>query len=251
MAEYSRGQFKQNIDSDLMDVVHGDMRFLSACLPDEYKKEYFAVITLLLKSVERLLTHKDCINMLQSVYQTLKFGGLFFVELEHPSDLFSGKYMHLNFKKMKFDEIMRQAHDNHYKYMKIEATDLFSIYRVMKLRPQGFEVTFYPLGKGAKSEQYYFRWGSIRDKFDLETQIMHRTIQFRKTYGYHDDPEESTPLVEFSEVVPYKLYTAPEFKALAASCGFSFVGSDWFGWFNEATGIHYCPTLLLILRRDA
>ena len=167
-------------------VVDGDMREIDL-EPMTKPEGGFDCATMLLGTAAHLLTQEDAVRCLSAVRRSLKKGGIFVVELEHPWDLFSG-------------DLSRGESD---------AWDRVDAERGLKV---------------------FVEWGREGDNFDIETQVYERTVTLTlMTHDPKDDDESGAPSVKgeviktVEEVVACKIFTAPEFVALAAAAGLTSV----------------------------
>lgn len=167
-------------------VVDGDMREIDL-EPMTKPEGGFDCATMLLGTAAHLLTQEDAVRCLSAVRRNLKKGGIFVVELEHPWDLFSG-------------DLSRGESD---------AWDRVDAERGLKV---------------------FVEWGREGDNFDIETQVYERTVTLTlMTHDPKDDDESGAPSVKgeviktVEEVVACKIFTAPEFVALAAAAGLTSV----------------------------
>lgn len=196
-------------------VVDGDMREIN--LEPMMKPEGgFDCATMLLGTAAHLLTHEDAARCLRAVRRNLKKGGIFVVELEHPWDLFSG-------------DLSRGESD---------AWDRVDAARGLKV---------------------FVEWGREGDNFDIETQVYERTVTLTlMTHDANDDDNDDTgaPSVKgdviktVEEVVACKIFTAPEFVALASAAGLTSVAV--YGDMNTEMPLddENAHNMVMVFRRD-
>jgi len=196
-------------------IVDGDMREIN--LEPMMKPEGgFDCATMLLGTAAHLLTHEDAARCLGAVRRNLKKGGIFVVELEHPWDLFSG-------------DLSRGESD---------AWDRVDAARGLKV---------------------FVEWGREGDNFDIETQVYERSVTLTlMTHDANDDDDDDTgaPSVKgdviktVEEVVACKIFTAPEFVALASAAGLTSVAV--YGDMNTQMPLddENAHNMVMVFRRD-
>lgn len=94
-------------------------------------------------------------------------------------------------------------------------------------------------------------WGRDGDEFDIESQIFTRTVSLTLIeLDGKQDTSSPTVLKSVEEVVPCKIYTAPEFKALARAASLAHVGT--FGDMSVAMALdnEEANNMVLVFRRD-
>jgi SAM-dependent methyltransferase len=195
-------------------VVAGDMRNIEL-EPMVMPEGGFDVATMLLGTAAHLLTYEDAVRCLKSVRKHIKVGGLFIAELEHPWDLFSGDLSEGNGDA--WDRVDEDA---------------------------GVKVIV--------------EWGRDGDNFDIETQIYERTVSFTlceydpKEDGDGKDAKPKPPkiLKTIEEVVPCKIFTQPEFNALARAAGLTCVAVYGDMDTRVALDDENAHNMVLVFRRD-
>ena len=93
-------------------------------------------------------------------------------------------------------------------------------------------------------------WGRDGDEFDIETQVYERTVSFNLIELDGNENTKPKVLKTVEEVVPCKIYTAPEFKALARAASLAHVGT--FGDMSTTMALddEDAHNMVLVFRRD-
>jgi len=93
-------------------------------------------------------------------------------------------------------------------------------------------------------------WGRDGDEFDIETQVYERTVSFNLIELDGNENTKPKVLKTVEEVVPCKIYTAPEFKALARAASLAHVGT--FGDMSTTMALddEEAHNMVLVFRRD-
>lgn len=198
-------EFASKLSSDCegkVDCVKGDMRYLEQALPEKYLNGtnnnddgYFDCVALLLGTAAHLVTSDDLEKTLRSAFRVLEKGGIFVVEVEHPyTALFSG------------DAKDGISEENQWEVRKC-------------LTEQG-------------EEMMRIVWGQENDSFNCETQVLSRTVTVQKYFVVREQQKGGGPPTIFvrephyenKEIVQSKLFTCPEFTAVARIVGFNSIG---------------------------
>jgi len=93
-------------------------------------------------------------------------------------------------------------------------------------------------------------WGRDGDEFDIETQVYERTVSFNLIELDGNENTKPKVLKTVEEVVPCKIYTAPEFKALARAASLAHVGT--FGDMSTTMALddEDAHNMVLVFRKD-
>lgn len=98
----------------------------------------------------------------------------------------------------------------------------------------------------------YVEWGRDGDNFDIETQVYERTVSFSLVENTDADVVDASVKVikSVEEVVACKIFTQPEFNALAATAGLTCVASYGDMDHRMALDDENAHNMVLVYRRD-
>lgn len=162
---------------------------VSGSKPDGFIEDGFDLVTVLLGTAAHLTDLEDAEKCLRRASRSLARDGLVVLELEHPFDVFDGQLM----------DAQGDAWDR-----EVEDGDL----------------------KGAK---VLVEWGREGDPFDVETQIVERTVGLNVVDGETGAPfvakDGAVAFAPVEEIVRCRVFTAPEMALLGKLAGLTVVAT--------------------------
>jgi SAM-dependent methyltransferase len=224
MLAYAREQLTYNNSNKAIKVsfIQADMCAPQGFLSTELPVESIQLATILLGTLGHCLDNASAQQCFQNIAAALQPGGLLIIELPHPTDLFSGTYYYADSIKNYREQQGQVSGDNTGEdgdgaLEEDEDEDVVDLDEEEEEDDDSYVKCWEIENPNNPEERVYVEWGREGDDFEVDRQILHRTVGLSL---YRGEDLVSSEV----EVVPQKCFTLQEVELLGRGAGLEVCG---------------------------